>query len=460
MNLLSNVKRVHFIGIGGISMSGLADILLNWGYSVTGSDIQQSLVINKLKEKGAQINIPHNSDSVIGADLVVYTSAVKEDNPEIIKAKELGVTVVDRASFLGYIMKRYEYAIAVAGCHGKTSTSSMIALVLDNAKLDPTILLGGELDAIGGNAKIGKSPYFVTEACEYMGNFLKFHPSLGIILNIGEDHLDYFKNINHIKDTFLKFAKLIPTEGLLILSSEDNHAIEIIPQVNCNVITFGIDEKADYMARNIVYNSLGHPSFEIFKNNINMGLYNLIVPGRHNILNALATFAACDSLDIPSDTIKERLLKFNGTHRRFEIMGESQDITVVDDYAHHPTEIKATLEAAKQIPHNRIWCIFQPHTYTRTKLLLKEFAESFCNADHVIITDIYAAREKDTKLVHSKDLSKAIDNISHNAIYIKDFQHIAKYISQNAKPKDLVMTLGAGSITELGPMILEELNKI
>lgn len=459
MNFLNNVRTVHFIGIGGISMSGLAEILLDQGFMVTGSDIQQSPIIEKLRKKGAKIIIPHNAQNVLGADLVVYTSAVKEDNPEMIKARELNLPIIDRASFLGSIMKEYGFGIAVAGCHGKTTSTSMISLILKNAHLDPTILLGGELDAIGGNVRIGKSPYFITEACEYMENFLKFYPYVGVILNIDEDHLDYFKDINHIKTAFLKFARLIPKKGCLVLCSENSHAMEIAPQVNCNVITFGIDIESDYMAKNIKYDELGHPSFDIFKKDKNMGSFSLKVPGRHNIINALSAFAVSDFVGISPEIISSSLLDFRGTHRRFEIVGNHNNITIVDDYAHHPTEIRVTLEAAKKVPHNHIWCIFQPHTYTRTKLLLNEFAHSFYGADTIIITDIYAAREKDTGLIHSKDLTKEINDNSNNALYIKEFEDIAKYISQNAKPGDLVMTIGAGSITNLGPVILEKLKQ-
>ncbi len=459
MHFLNNIKKIHFVGIGGISMSALAEIVLDRGFKVTGSDIQDSSIIRKLKKDGIVVNIPHSEINISDAELVVYTSAVKEDNPEIVKARKLNLPIIDRASFLGNIMKEYKNSIAVAGCHGKTTTTSAIALVLKNAGLDPTILLGGELDSIGGNVRIGKSSYFITEACEYMENFLKFHPYVGVILNIGKDHLDYFKDLDSIKNAFLKFAKLIPKDGCLVLCSENSHAMEIQPHVNCNVVTFGIDKESDYMAKNIKYNNYGHTSFEIFKKGKNMGMYELIIPGRHNILNALSTFAVADFFNISPDIMKSTFSVFNGTHRRFEIIGKSKDITIIDDYAHHPTEIEVTLEAAKKIPHNQIWGIFQPHTYTRTKLLLDEFANSFYNADNVIITDIYAAREKDTGLISSKDLANEINKYSKNAIYIERFEDIVEYIKENAKADDLVMTLGAGSITDLGPLILHRLQE-
>lgn len=459
MFLSQNIKTVHFIGIGGISMSGLAHILLSRGYKVQGSDIQYSTIIQKLEKNGAVVNIPHNAANIHGADLIIYTSAVKDDNPEIIEAKKQNIPLIDRATFLGTVMKEYSYRIAVAGCHGKTTSTSMISIIFQNAGLDPTILLGGELDSIGGNVRIGKGPYFITEACEYMDNFLKFYPFYGIILNIDEDHLDYFKDIEHIKESFIKFVKLIPPEGCLAVCADNKNAMDMIPHTKCNTATFGIENKADYMAKDIEFDTLGLPTFKVYKRGQDIGIYKLQIPGRHNILNCLSAFAVSDFFGIPNDVIRKSLMEFKGTHRRFDILGTINDITVVDDYAHHPTEIKATLEAAKKFPHNKLWCIFQPHTYTRTKLLFNEFASSFKEADYVIITDIYAAREKDTGEIHSKDLVEEANRIKNNAIYMKEFHDIAEYVSKNAKAGDMVLTVGAGSITKLGPMILEKLKR-
>lgn len=459
MFLSDNIKTVHFIGIGGISMSGLAEILLDAGYNVSGSDIQDSSIIRKLKRDGALITIPHNAESVTGADLAVYTSAVKDDNPEIIKAKELNIPLMDRATFLGKIMKEYSYGIAIAGCHGKTTSTSMVSIIFKNAGLDPTVLLGGELDAIGGNVRIGKSSYFITEACEYMENFLKFYPFFGVILNIDEDHLDYFKGLQHIKETFIKFAQLIPKEGCLSLCADNSHAMEVLNHVNCNVVTFGIESEADYMAKDIEFDKFGHPSFRVIRRGKDLGIFKLRTPGFHNILNSLSALTVSDFFGISTKITKDSLLEFVGTHRRFDIKGTVNDITVIDDYAHHPTEIRVTLNAARKFPHNKLWCIFQPHTYTRTKHLMKKFADSFHDADHVIITDIYAAREKDTGEIHSKDLADEANNISGNVIYMKEFADIAEYVAKNAEPGDMIMTVGAGSITNLGPMIMEKLHQ-
>ncbi len=454
---LKDVKNVHFVGIGGISMSGLAQILLESGYNVTGSDINESNITIKLRNNGALVSIPHNPQNVENVELVVYTAAVKQDNCEIIRAKELNIPIIDRAGFLGMIMKNYGYGIAIAGCHGKTTTTSMVSIILKNAELDPTILVGGEIEAIDGNVRVGKSEYFVTEACEYCESFLKFYPFVAAILNVEKDHLDYFRDLDHIISAFRKFAKLVPEDGSLIVCSDNEHALNISKEVTCNVITYGITNKADFQAKHIRYDSLGHPSFEVSLRNKKLGTFSLNIPGEHNVLNALAAIAIAYNAGIHIDTVKKSLQEFRGTYRRFDIKGTRNNITIVDDYAHHPTEIKATLHAAKQFPHKKIWCVFQPHTYTRTKTLFNEFSEAFYDADSVIITDIYAAREKDTGLVNPADLVESINKYSANAVYSNDFRSIAGFIAKEAKPGDLVFTMGAGDVFKLGPMILDEL---
>lgn len=452
---LDNVKNVHFVGIGGISMSGLAQILLKSGYNVTGSDINDSSLISKLRKNGAVVSMPHDPKNVEAADLVVYTSAVKEDNCEIIRAKELKIPIIDRAAFLGMIMKNYRYGIAISGCHGKTTTTSMVSIIFKNAGLDPTVLIGGEIDAIDGNVRVGESEYFITEACEYYENFLKFYPYVAAILNIEKDHLDYFKDLDHIVSSFEKFAKLVPDDGCLVVCSDNPQALSIAKKVKCKVLTYGIKEKADFSAHKIKYNNLGHPTFEARYRRKKLGTFSLSIPGEHNILNALASIAIAHNAGIDMKIVKESLMEFKGTHRRFDIKGTRNNITIVDDYAHHPTEIKATLHAAKQFPHQKIWCIFQPHTYTRTKTLFNEFSEAFKDADKVIITDIYAAREKDTGLVSPSDLVESINKYSSNAIYRNDFKSIAEFVAKEAHPGDLILTMGAGDVFKLGPMILE-----
>lgn len=447
-------NHVHFIGIGGISISGLAEILLNAGYTVSGSDIRNSEIIESLKEKGAIIYIGHNKNNIKGADLVVYTSAISKDNPEYIEAIEKNITTVDRATFLGQLMRMYKSSIAVSGTHGKTTTTAMISVILENSNLDPTILLGGVLDSIGGNVKIGKKNIFLTEACEYKGNFLKFNPNIGIILNIEEDHLDYFKNIDHIVETFADFAALLPKDGLLVINNDDENTPKIIDKANCSIVTFGIKNKSNYEADDIAFTVDGFPKFKLIINNSEEYNVTLKVMGVHNVYNALASIATTHRLNIPISTIIEAIESYTGTHRRFEMKGIINGIKIIDDYAHHPTEIKATLNAAKKLPHNKIWCVFQPHTYTRTKALLKEFSESFYDADNIIITDIYAAREKDTGLVHSKDLVNLLINKGMKSLYIDNFKEIVDYLSQKANKGDVILTVGAGDIYKVGEMLL------
>lgn len=452
---LKDVKNVHFVGIGGISMSGLAQILLESDYNVTGSDINDSNLINKLQKNGAVVTIPHNPKNVEAAELVVYTAAVKQDNCEIIRAKELGIPVIDRATFLGMIMKSYKYGIAIAGCHGKTTTTSMVSIIIKNAGLDPTVLIGGEIEAIDGNVRVGKSDYFITEACEYCESFLKFYPFVAAVLNIERDHLDYYKDLDHIISAFKKFAKLVPANGTIVVCSDNENALDISKEVDCKVLTYGIRNKADFSAKNIKYDNFGHPTFQVIHNHEKLGAFSLMIPGEHNILNALAAIAIAYNAGIQTDTIKKSLKDFKGTYRRFDIKGVRNNITIVDDYAHHPTEIKATLQAAKQFPHQKIWCVFQPHTYTRTRTLFNEFSEAFYDADNVIITDIYAAREKDTGLVNPSELVDSINKYSANAVYRNDFRSIADLIVHEAKPGDMVFTMGAGDVFKLGPMILD-----
>lgn len=458
MASLDNIKNIHFVGIGGISMSGLAEIMLTAGYNVTGSDLNSSKIIDRLSNKGAKISIPHDSKNVEGSELVVYTAAVKKDNPELVRAVELSIPVIDRAEFLGIIMKNHNYGIAISGCHGKTTTTSMVSLIFKNASLDPTILLGGELDAINGNVLVGKSDYFITEACEYYESFLKFYPYVGAILNVEEDHLDYFRDIEHIMSAFYKFAKLIPKDGTLVVCADNGNAMKVADTAECNILTYGLENLADYNATNIAFNKLGHPSFDVYFRSNKIGEFSLNIPGRHNILNSLASIAIAKNAGIDMEIIKNSLIEFRGTYRRFDIKGIENDITIIDDYAHHPTEIKATLEAALQFPHKRVWCLFQPHTYSRTRTLFKDFAKAFYNADKTIITDIYSAsREKDNGDIHSRDLVNEVNKNSNNAIYIKDFEEIADLIAREAEPGDIVFTMGAGDVFMLGQMILDRL---
>jgi len=431
-------------------MSGIAKVLLNNGIKVSGSDISRSETVKELEDLGAKIYLGHNAENITTQDLVVYTSAVKDDNPEIITAKEKGIELIDRATMLGRIMKNYQTAISVAGTHGKTTATSMLAYIMLSACMDPTIMVGGKLDGINGNLRIGKSEYFLTETCEYMRNFLKFFPTVAIILNVEEDHLDYYKDIDDIIDAFHDFANLVPENGVVIVNKESEDAVKSVRNITAPVYTFGFDD-ADFSAKNISFSKFGYPSFEIHENGNKIMDIKLSVTGMHNVLNATGVALAAVKMGIDKKYIEKGLAEFTGTKRRFEKKGFVNGALVIDDYAHHPTEIAATLKAVENIDHKHVWCIFQPHTYTRTYSLLNEFAAELSNAENVIITDIFAAREKDTGLVSSKDLADKIAG----SVYLHTFDEIADFIKKNASEGDIVLTMGAGNVCDIGPMITE-----
>ncbi len=455
---LSNYRHVHCIGIGGIGLSAIAEILIARGYVVTGSDMKESEITDRLIEMGATVYLGHRDKNILGADLIIYSAAVSPDNPEMRKAIEDGIQIVSRAEALGALMKDYSNSIAVSGTHGKTTTTSMISLILENAGKDPTILVGGNLAEINGNVKIGESPFFVTEACEYMDSFLSLKPTIEIILNIDSDHLDYFKDIDHIVKSFNDFAQLIPEDGVLIAYEANPFVKSILENLNKNVITFGFNKQCDYYVTDIHFNSFGMPEFRIHHDDEPLCEMHLSVPGEHNIANALASFACCHYLGVKVDDIVESLESFTGTQRRFDVIGITKnDVKVVDDYAHHPTEIKATLTAAKKIPHNHIWCLFQPHTYTRTMALFEDFAESFAYADKIIMAEIYAAREKNIHKISSRELVAKIKKIHPNkeVYYFGSFDEIANFVFNNCDDNDLVITMGAGDIYKVAEMIME-----
>ena len=442
-------KKVHFIGIGGISMSALAKILISKGVEVSGSDITPTPIIEDLENLGAKITIPHNGECIENPDIVVYTSAIANDNPEMVAAREKGIELVERAAMVGNIMRGYSTAVAVAGTHGKTTTTSMMAYTMITSNLDPTVMVGGELDILNGNLRIGKSGYMVTEACEYCRNFLQFAPTLGIILNIEADHLDYYKDLDDVIDAFSSFSSIIPEDGALIINGDDENCIKAAKNAKCKTIAVGI-KNGDIKADNIKYDKFGYPSFDVVKDGEKLFSLTLNVVGEHNIYNSLCAVAASMEMTDDLEKIKSGLEKFTGTKRRFEKKGEVNGILVVDDYAHHPTEIKATLYAVSKIQSGKVWCVFQPHTYTRTKTLFDDFAKELSTAENLVITDIYAAREKDTGLVSSKDLADAIDG----AVYIRGFENVAEYFKENAKSGDIILTMGAGDVFKIGEIIL------
>lgn len=447
-------RHIHFIGIGGISMSGLAEIMLSEGYVVSGSDAKSSKIIDKLKNDGAIIYNVHSPANIENADLIVFTDAISLDNEELAAAIKSKIDIIDRASFLGAIMKNYQSSIAVSGTHGKTSTTSMITEIIKNIDINPTILLGGQLDGIKGNVKIGEKKLFLTEACEYKANVLKYYPTTAIILNIDEDHLDYFDNIEHIINTFKKYSENLTKNDKLILNIDDENTALLKNSTNCNVITFAIENNANYRAKNVSYDSNGYPKYDLYYNDDYIDNVSLSVMGIHNVYNSLAAITASVENGISFSAAIEGIKIYTGVHRRLEFKGIYNGAIVKDDYAHHPTEIKVTLNAIRKGLKGKLYCIFQPHTFTRTKLLLDSFSKSFNDADITIITDIYAAREKDYGDIHSKTLYEAIQLNGNESLYIKDFEDIVKYLKENLKEGDMVITMGAGDVYKIGDMLL------
>src|SRR6056297_315382 len=454
---LTTYDNIYMIGIRGIGMSAISELLLSSGKKISGSDINSSEITKKLINKGIEVFIGHSAEHIKDMDLVIYTSAVHADNPEFAKAMESNIPTMDRAEALGLLMKNYKERIAVSGAHGKTTATSMISMIFEDSGVDPTILVGGMIEEISGNVKIGKNDYMITEACEYKESFLKFHPTLEIILNVDEDHLDYFRDLKHIMDAFGKFIECLPPKGTIVANFDDYNVRVVCAASDKKTISYGINGDADYKAVNIVYTDKGTPSFEVLKKGEPYGRFELSVPGKHNIYNSLAAIAASDVFGIEMDIIQKRLKSFHSPKRRFEIKHRQNGITIIDDYAHHPSEIKATLEAAERYPHRKIWSIFQPHTFSRTKALLSDFSSSFGKADRVVITDIYAAREEDLGQVHSSALANLVKEEGVDVKYISSFEDVARHVAGLAEPGDLILTMGAGDVYKIGDLIAKKL---
>ena len=446
---------VHFIGIGGISMSGLAEILLGEGFRISGSDSHETELTDHLAAGGARISYGQRAENITDdIELVVYTAAVHPDNPEYAEVVRRGIPMMSRADLLGQIMKNYSEAVAISGTHGKTTTTSMVTDILLAAGKDPTISVGGILHSIGGNIRVGGPELFVTEACEYTNSFLSFFPTIEVILNIEADHLDFFKDIDDIRHSFRLFAEKLPESGLLIMNSDIRDYEQITDGLSCRVVTVGHSPDSDYSAADICYDELARASFTLMAGGKERGRITLNVPGEHNVYNALAAIAVAEALGVSGDAIAEGLSHFTGTKRRFEKKGEIGGVTVIDDYAHHPQEIAATLSAAKNYPHRKLWCVFQPHTYTRTKAFLDEFAQALSAADEVILADIYAARETDTLGISSRDIAERIEKLGTNAHYFPTFDDIETFILENCSTGDLLITMGAGDIVKVGERLL------
>ena len=470
-NIMRKPCHVHFVGIGGISMSGLAEILIDNGYTVSGSDSKESAVTDRLTSLGATIHYGHNYENITDdISYLVYTAAVKQDNPELVAARDKGITSVTRAVLLGHIMAQYKTAISVAGTHGKTTTTSMLSEILLAYECDPTILVGGMLKTIGGNLRVGHSDYLVTEACEYTNSFLSLVSNVNVILNVREDHLDFFKDIDDIRNSFKIFADKLDENGTLIINSAIDNLSYFTNDLKCRYITFGLDKNiSDFSAENIVYNDFACASFDVVKRVVKceggccslsgtetIAHIDLKVPGEHNILNALAAFATASSIKVPVEFIVKGLSNYSGTDRRFQYKGTFNGVTVVDDYAHHPDEIEATLTAARNYPHKTLWCVFQPHTYTRTKALMDKFAKALTLADKVVLAKIYPARETDDLGISSDTLRAEIEKLGKEVYYFPTFEEIEKFLSKNCINGDLLITMGAGDVVLIGENLVEK----
>ncbi|MBS5619224.1 UDP-N-acetylmuramate--L-alanine ligase [Eubacterium sp.] len=448
--------NLHFTGIGGISMSALAEIMISRGFTVTGSDSHESKITDHLESLGAKIfynQVAGNISSDI--DVLIYTAAIKQDNPELVKAKELGIPLLTRAEFLGQIMLNYPMAIGVSGTHGKTTTTSMLSQIMLEGNTDPTILVGGIMPAIHGNTRVGHSDKLITEACEYTNSFLSFKPNMAIILNVAADHLDFFKDLDDIRHSFRKFAELVPDDGFLVINSDIDNLEYFTDGLKCKVITVGSDPaKSDYSATNIKFDQFAKGSYDLVVNGEKSFHVALNVTGEHNIYNSLAAIAAAHAMGISDANIKAGLTQYGGTDRRFQYKGKVGDVTIIDDYAHHPDEITATIKTAKHYPHKKMWVVFQPHTYSRTKSLLPEFGKALKEADAVVLADIYAAREKDTLGVSSLDVKKEIEKYGTEVHYYPSFSEIENFLLESCSPGDLLITMGAGDVVKIGEHLL------
>jgi UDP-N-acetylmuramate--alanine ligase len=454
--MFKKIKHIHFVGIGGIGMSGIAEVLLNLGYKVSGSDMKASDTTERLKKLGGEIRIGHRAENVASPHVVVISSAVTRDNVEVVAAREKQIPVIPRAEMLAELM-RLKYGVAIAGAHGKTTTTSMVATVLAAGGIDPTVVIGGKLNSLGTNAKLGQGEFLVAEADESDGSFLKLSPTIAVVTTIDEEHLDYYKDITEIKTAFLTFINKIPFYGVSVLCLDQPHIQSLIPQVQKRYQTYGMSSQADYQARDVSLRALGS-TFKVMNHVLDLGMFELSVPGVHNINNSLAAIVVARELGIDIEIIRKALKDFSGVQRRFQIKGEVNGITVVDDYGHHPTEVKATLAAAASGMDRRVVVVFQPHRYTRTQHLLEDFFTSFNQADKLVIMDIYAAGEQPIPGVTGQALYEGIKKYGHKDVaFIPDRGHIIEQLAGTLKTGDLVLTLGAGDVWKIGEQLLERL---
>ena len=463
--MFAKIQCIHFVGIGGIGMSGIAEVLLNLGYKISGSDLKPSAVTQRLAWLGAAIHEGHAASNVTGSDVVVTSSAVSADNPEVVEARRLHIPVIPRAEMLAELM-RLKYGIAIAGMHGKTTTTSMVAAVLAAGGLDPTVVVGGRVDAMGSNARVGKSQYLVAEADESDRSFLKLSPILSVVTNIDREHMDCYRDMRDVRRTFLEFMERVPFYGLVVGCGDDPILERLLPRVHRRVATYGAGLGSDFMIRSTNPNAVAtdhRPTshFRVAYRGKDLGEFTLHVPGMHNVLNATAAIAVGTALDVPTDQIRSALETFRGVDRRFQLKGQAAGVSVIDDYGHHPTEIRATLAAARQCGYRRVHVVFQPHRYTRTRDLMEEFTTAFADADSLVLLDIYAASEKPIEGVTSEALARQIaDRGNRSAVYMASVSEGIAAVASHAQPGDMILTLGAGSVSQIGPLILKQLEKL
>jgi len=454
--MFKKIKHIHFVGIGGIGMSGIAEVLLNLGYKVSGSDMRDSDTTERLRSLGAEICIGHRGTNIAEPHVVVISSAVKDDNVEVIAAREKLIPVIPRAEMLAELM-RLKYGVAIAGAHGKTTTTSMVATVLAAGGIDPTVVIGGKLNSIGTNAKLGQGEFLVAEADESDGSFLMLSPTIGVVTTIDEEHLDYYKDIDEIKAAFLAFINKVPFYGVSILCLDQPHIQSLIPSIRKRYQTYGMSTQADYQARDVALRPLGS-RFKVLHHDQDLGWFELSVPGVHNINNSLAAIAVARELDVELETIRKALKDFSGVQRRFTIKGEVNGITVVDDYGHHPTEVKATLAAAAAGMERRVVVVFQPHRYTRTKHLLGDFFTAFNQADKLVLMEIYAAGEQPIPGVSGQAVYEGIRKFGHrDVVFLPEKDKIVDHLVKVLRTGDLLITLGAGDVWKIGEQVLERL---
>jgi len=464
--VFAKIQRIHFVGIGGVGMSGIAEVLLNLGYKISGSDLRNSAVTQRLAALGASTFEGHAAVNIARADVVVTSSAISGDNSEIAEARRLHVPVIQRAEMLAELM-RLKYGIAIAGMHGKTTTTSMVAAVLAAGGLDPTVVVGGRVDAMGSNARLGKSQYLVAEADESDRSFLKLSPILSVVTNIDREHMDCYRDMRDVRRTFLEFMERVPFYGMVVGCNDDAVLRRLLPRVHRRVTTYGTSRGSDFLIRmgsSPVKSSLAAGErgplirFQVTYKEKNLGEFTLHVPGTHNVLNATAAIAVGTALDIPAEQIRSALDGFRGVDRRFQLKGKAAGVSVIDDYGHHPTEIRATLAAARQCGFRRVHVIFQPHRFTRTRDLMDEFTTAFADADTVCLLDIYPASEQPIESITAEALASRIAGAGKLGVaYAPSFSEAVATVAALAQPGDMVLTLGAGSVSQLGSMILEKL---